>query len=218
MTPQIQLQPQLHPQNFFDQVKIEQEKLKEKIPRAKILEFQKRNRHSLVTTRFTTETWNQNRKFIDSMKNKYKCVYCAPCPMAKRIVPESIVFVLEMNNDTNEIMGIGMIQNKPNQGKKIYSDNNYNRCTYFGKYRIDRKEMNQDENNVIIWLEKQCFYGRTHLKRGQGITTFPFSTLYKCFYGENKENKENTDKETENTEIQKDVIHFIVEMFKRRYL
>ena len=137
--------------------------------------------------------------------------------MAKRIVPESIVFVLEMNNDTNQIMGIGMIQNRPNQGKRIYEDNNYNRCTYFGKYRIDRKTMTETEETVIAWLDKQCFYVKKHLKLGQGLTAFPFSTLYRCLYSKTLEEEEEENEKEKDVMLQIDVIQFITEMFKRRF-
>ena len=205
---------------LVEQVKRDQaKKKKECIPRPKIQEFQNRYRHSLVTTRFTNTTWNENQNGVKTYEN-YKCVYCSPCPMAKRIVPESIVFVLEMNNDTNQIMGIGMIQNKPNQGKRIYEDNNYNRFTYFGKYRIDRKTMTETEETIMAWLDKQCFYGKKHLKRGQGLTAFPFSTLYKCLYKTPEavvKEEEAKEEEAKKDIMQIDIIQFITEMFKRRF-
>ena len=48
-----------------------------------------------------------------------------------------------MNNSINEIIAIGKITNKINfnQKFKIYEENNYNRYTYKGKYRINREDI-----------------------------------------------------------------------------
>ena len=37
-----------------------------------------------------------------------------PFNLVRKIQPTSIIYVIEMNNDTNEIEGIGVIKNKPN--------------------------------------------------------------------------------------------------------
>ena len=58
--------------------------------------------------------------------------------LKKRIVQSvpknAIIFVLEMNNDTNKIMGIGIIKNKRDmtQNIKIY----YNNDIYYYNYYI----------------------------------------------------------------------------------
>jgi hypothetical protein len=110
------------------------------------------------------------------------------------------MFVLEMNNDTNRIIGIGMLRNIPRKGNIVYEEGNYNRFSYIGKKRIDRSQLDAREEALMNILDEKCFKGKGHLKRGQGLTLFPMAVLYKF------ENEENP--------IQ--IITQIVEMFKKR--
>jgi hypothetical protein len=89
------------------------------------------------------------------------------------------MFVVEMNNDLNRIMGIGFVRNRPYVRKyAVYSNMNYNRYVYVGKYRIDRAEMSVAEEFVMKWLDLVCFKGANHMKRGQGMTAFPVEILF----------------------------------------
>ena len=84
------------------------------------------------------------------------------------------VYVLEMNNDTNQVMGIGLIRNYINPKYKICvynSDTNYNRYVYNSGYRKDRSEINE---KLLKALEIILFKGYGHYKRGQGITRIPW--------------------------------------------
>jgi hypothetical protein len=108
------------------------------------------------------------------------------------------MFILEMNNDENKIMGIGMVKNHPIVGKHyVYEIGNYNRYVFIGKNRIDRKEMNEQEEEVMQAFDILCFKGDTHHKRGQGLTIFSLSMLYNC-----------------NSVI--NLTEYITDMFKRR--
>ena len=72
--------------------------------------------------------------------NFHGCIYNAPVYI-KTDVPLMIsIYVIEMNNDINKIIGIGRVLNKVHTDGKynIYRDQNYNRFTYRGKKRIDR--------------------------------------------------------------------------------
>jgi hypothetical protein len=101
--------------------------------------------------------------------------------MTSKIKPDSIVFVLEMNNDENKIMGIGLVRNHSVYGKySAYENAKYNRFMYVGKTRIDVDEMNTEEREIVRLMEELCFKGNTHVKRGQGITSFPLKLLYMC--------------------------------------
>jgi hypothetical protein len=94
---------------------------------------------------------------------------------------DSIIFMLEMNNDTNKIMGIGMIRNHQlNAQLDIYEKRNYSRYVYTGKHRIDRSEMSGDEELVMLAFDELCFRGNHHMKRGQGLLSFPVEILCKC--------------------------------------
>ena len=78
------------------------------------------------------------------------------------------IYILEMNNDTNEICGISKIQNRCfHRRHNIYSDRNYNRYTYEGA-RIQSSDYDSLQSYKIL-LEDILFKGSTHQKRGQGI-------------------------------------------------
>ena len=105
-----------------------------------------------------------------------------------------------MNNDTNKIIGIGLIQNQAVNGKlNVYSKGNYNRYTFIGRKRIDRSEMNEEEDLVMKIFDILCFRGNKHMKRGQGLKSFPIELIYTLLK-------------------QVDLIKYIGNMFKQRLL
>jgi hypothetical protein len=129
----------------------------------------------IVTTRFNEHTWKENYEY--RMRNNIKgCLYGSPQELSSKINYGSIVFVLEMNNTTNLIEGIGLIRNTPCSDKyySIYSDYNYNRYVYKSSYRIDRSNIIANNKiqliNILRVLEYIVFYEKTHLKRGYGFT------------------------------------------------
>jgi hypothetical protein len=130
--------------------------------------------YALATTRFNSHTWNENVRWRDT-NGMNGCIYGTPMPMSPKILLESNVFMLEMNNDENKIKGVGMVTNILNVKKyhNIYSNKNYNRYTYKSEYRIDRDEMSWLEIAYIHMLEKFLFKTKGHLKRGSGITSIP---------------------------------------------
>jgi hypothetical protein len=111
---------------------------------------------------------------------------------------ETIMFVLEMNNDTNKIMGVGMVRNRPIVSKiMVYSNGNYNRYVFIGKTRINRTEMTEEEEQIMKVFDILCFSGNKHMKRGQGLKSFPSDMLYKM-------------------SKRLDLVSYIGEMFKKR--
>jgi hypothetical protein len=145
----------------------------------KMRTFQKTLRHTLATTRFNNFTWEENCK-MRQINPVAKCIYAAPIQIASRITLDSNVFVLEMNNDKDQIMGVGLIKNHPVAGKyAVHSVPNYNRFVYIGKWRIDREDMTKLELEILRLLEAICFRGINHSKRGQGITALPIKLQYK---------------------------------------
>jgi hypothetical protein len=147
--------------------------------RRKIRTYQKTLKHTLATTRFNNFTWEENCKM--RIKNPIaKCIYAVPMQITSRIVLDSNIFVLEMNNEQNKIMGIGLIRNHAVAGKyAVHSVHNYNRFVYIGKWRIDREDMSANEFEILRLLEAVCFRGINHSKRGQGITGLPMKIQYK---------------------------------------
>ena len=65
-----------------------------------------------------------------------------------------------MNNDSNQIMGIGMVRNRPYVNKyKVYENGNFNRYVFTGKERIDRTEMTDAEEEIMQAFDILCFTG-----------------------------------------------------------
>jgi hypothetical protein len=142
-------------------------------------QFKNLQTHYIITSRFSNSTWNENINYRKK-KEEFKCVYCSPYNVSQSIKPNSIMFVLEMNNDTNKILGIGMVRNKVKRPYKysVYQNMKYNRFNYMGSYRIDRSECNVEEMMLFKYFDNVCFHGNKHMKRGQGLTLFPMSTVY----------------------------------------
>lgn len=156
-----------------------QEQIERREFRRQLRIYRKSLKQTLGTTRFTNFTWEENCRMRATNPN-LKCIYATPIQIAARVPLDTNVFVLEMNNDQDKIMGIGLVRNHPIAGKyAVHSKCNYNRYVYAGKWRIDREDMNPEEQDVLRLLEALCFAGINHSKRGQGITSFPTKLLYK---------------------------------------
>lgn len=145
-----------------------------------IREFKKQQKMVIMTSRFTNATQQENEKFREKSW-KTGCIYCSPEQVSEKISVHSTLLVLEMNNDTNKIIGVGMCANKPFINRyAIYSNENYNRYNYVGKYRITREELTQEEEAVFKALDILCFRGNEHMKRGHGIKAFPTKICINC--------------------------------------
>ena len=143
-------------------------------------EYIKSKKQYLLTSRFSNMTWSENCDFKRRF-SKISCVYCAPVMISSQIPVDAIMFILEMNNDANTIMGIGMVRNHPaNKRLPVYENDNYNRYQYVGKHRIDRTEMNDEEETIMRAFDILCFRGNRHQKRGHGLKTFPREMLVRC--------------------------------------
>jgi hypothetical protein len=128
--------------------------------------------YTLVTSRFTNDTLEINRNYKQK-KNITGCIYGSPQEMSPKILNTSLVFVIEMNNDTDSIEGIGLVRNKPYLDKyyRIYNHGDYNRFVYKSNYRIDRSTLWEHNRALVKVLEYVLFGEKTHLKRGSGFTT-----------------------------------------------
>ena len=131
----------------------------------------------LSSTRFNTQTWDENCRFRE--KNKLNgCIYCSPQSMPAKIDIGATVFVVEMNNSTNEIEGIGLIKNRPITNKSgIYEERHFNRYVFVGEYRINRDVLLRYNSQLVHSLDHILFKEKTHLKRGCGMTTIPEKLL-----------------------------------------
>jgi len=160
------------------------EKIKKRAVKKILKTYKKGLNQFIMTSRFNNNTWTENLQFRQNNKenkNKIGCIYCAPEKVAQYIPVESYMFVLEMNNDTNKIMGIGLVRNHSICNNfAVYKNGNYNRYVYVSKYRIDRSDMTEHEENIMKAFDILCFTGNRHMKRGQGLKAFPIDMLYKC--------------------------------------
>ena len=123
----------------------------------------------LMVTRFNRITNLERNRWCEN--NNYKgSIINVPIHIKETVLMSDNIYVIEMNNDDNEIIAISKIKNYvyTNKKYKIYIDNNYNRYTYRGKERILRDTIKKYMK--IEELENDLFKGKGHLKRGQGIT------------------------------------------------
>jgi hypothetical protein len=137
-------------------------------------------RHYLMTSRFNNKSFSEMREYCRDSKSA-KVVYGSPKEISMYVPREAIMFILEMNNDANRIMGVGLVKNNPYPNKHvIYEDGNWNRHNFVGKHRIDRDELTEDEEWIFKALDIICFTGCRHQKRNQGITIFPPDMIERC--------------------------------------
>ena len=132
----------------------------------------------LASTRFKTETWIQNINY----KQKYNIqgvIYGVPIEIYNKYPLNAIIFVVEMNNDINEIIGIGIIRNKIITDKKyyIYTSIEYNRFIYKGEYWLSREHICRINPNVVEILENILFKKKSHVKRQSGISIIKYKLL-----------------------------------------
>jgi len=128
-----------------------------------------------MVTRFNNKTWDELQEY--KTKNELNgSFYGVPRRICATIPLKCSLIVLEMNNETNSIMGVGLIKNyiKMDKTYKIYSWGNYHRFTYTGKHNIYRDSFTREEEVLIRKIEPCLFKGKGHLKRGQGIQKVPY--------------------------------------------
>jgi hypothetical protein len=145
-----------------------------------VKEYAQQLKQFIVTSRFNNRTWAENEQFRKN-NHKFGCVYCAPTMITSFVPIDAPIFVLEMNNEINRIMGVGVVKNHPlMNGFSVYQNGNYNRYQYVGKNRIDRSEMTLDQEAIMRVFDILCFTGNKHQKRGHGLQLFPLNILYRC--------------------------------------
>ena len=149
----------------------------------------------LCVTRFNNVTWNENKRYRENNQIA-GCIYPCPVRIGEKIPLESNIIVFEMNNETNTIMGIGMVRNylRMDRRYKVYSSTtgnnnaNYNRYVYQGKKYIPRESLSTEGLTELGKIEQLVFKGKGHIKRGQGIQMIPqkklIGTNYESYFTE----------------------------------
>jgi len=131
---------------------------------------------TFLTTRFTNETLAENISFRN--KHNIACIYNVAVPISDQH-PYKDLYVLEMNNSENKLVGIGIMTKRIHPRERIYSDPSYNRYTYKGNKYIPREEIPQW---IVDDLEEKLFRGKGHMKRGKSMTKFPDKWLKREYY------------------------------------
>lgn len=132
---------------------------------------------TIVTDRYNNETWEASVRYRE--RKNLVCIYAPPYKLSEKIDLGSPVFVVEMNNSKNEIMGIGLIKNKIVTDKvyKVQEDSNHNRYIYIGEHHISREVLDNYNPFLVYVLDEILFKGYTHSKRGSGLTKIPEKVL-----------------------------------------
>lgn len=127
----------------------------------------------IMTTRYNTETWTTNRAY--RKRAQLSCVYATPFCISDKIQYKAPLYVIEMNNESNRICGVGYILNRIDDSIRypIQANKDYNRYIYTGKFHISRQYIRANHPALLEILEMCLFTGYTHSKRGAGITKFP---------------------------------------------
>lgn len=148
--------------------------------RKEIAAYRDSLKSNLMITCFTNKTLDENKTYRQK-HNMTGCVYGSPLLVSQYIEFNKNLMILEMNNDQNRIMGIGLVKNNGIYKKcKIYNENNYNRFIYSGVYYIDRADLSDEEETIMKIFDILCFKGNRHMKRVIGIKSFPPDVLYRC--------------------------------------
>jgi len=131
---------------------------------------------TLYTTRFTTDTYYTNLQTRDSCE--YTCLYGSPYKI-KNLEGGSLIYMIEMNNNIDQIEGIGYLHNDQLTNPPEIYNTTYNHCNayiYGGEYHITREEFNRLFPEILIILETKLFKGRGNQKRGKGFTKLSSNT------------------------------------------
>lgn len=127
----------------------------------------------VVAARFSQETWREHCAYR-TRKGLVGCVYGTPLPMANTISYRAPVFVLEMNFNEHKIMGVGLVTNDYLVGiHYIYKDTQYNVCAYEGKYRVDREDMTEKEEELMKVFDDLLFWKCKIWRTRNGLTQIP---------------------------------------------
>jgi len=124
----------------------------------------------LACTRFNNITYQENINY--RVKHNENAIYGSTLKIREKYPTGSLIFVAEMNNETNKIEGIGLIKNLLVHDKrhKIYDNNEYNRYIYRGKYWLSRDKINEFDPKILEIFDTVLFKGKSHLKCRIGIT------------------------------------------------
>ena len=133
------------------------------------------------TVRFNNKTYIENLKW--KQRKEYKgCAYGLDKPLSNKIPSGKYIYIIEMNNEINKIMGIGKIKNIiiHSNRSRMYNEDRLNNYIYKSKDFIPRLKIIETQPKgelVLKFLENLLFRGSKHFKRGQGCVILPWNRI-----------------------------------------
>jgi hypothetical protein len=126
--------------------------------------------YHIASTRFNNTTYKENMDC--RRKTEEPVLYGTGIRIHQKYEIGCLMFVFEMNNEENQIEGIGLIKNQVAHEKKykIYSDTDYNRMIYRGSHWLSREQLIMLDEELVTIFDQMLFKGKSHLKRQSGIT------------------------------------------------
>ena len=133
------------------------------------------------SVRFNNKTYLENIKW-KQRKQHQGCAYGLDKPLSIKIPSKKYIYIIEMNNDINKIMGIGKIKNEVvySNRSRMYDDDRLNKFIYKSPDFISRNDIikSKEKANIVLrFLENILFYGYKHFKRGQGCVIIPWNRI-----------------------------------------
>lgn len=134
----------------------------------------------IASTRFNTDTYKANQEY--RQRYQIPAIYSNAIPISEKYPPNATTFVVEMNNTTNQIEGIGKIRNQPHyrEMKRIYGDvrhAEYNAYIYKGTRWVSAKTIQDNDPNLLTIFNHLLFKKKTHMKRQAGISIITHALL-----------------------------------------
>jgi len=133
------------------------------------------------TVRFNNKTYIENLKW-KQRKGYNGCAYGLNKPLSIKIPTGKYIYIIEMNNEINKIMGIGKIKNIiiHSNRSRMYKEERLNQYIYKSPDFIPRLKIIETQpkaNLVLKFLENVLFRGSKHFKRGQGCVILPWNRI-----------------------------------------
>jgi hypothetical protein len=133
------------------------------------------------TVRFNNKTYIENLKW-KQRKGYNGCAYGLDKPLSNKIPSGKYIYIVEMNNEINKIMGIGKIKNIiiHSNRSRMYNEDRLNNYIYKSKDFIPRLKIIETQLKgelVLKFLENLLFRGSKHFKRGQGCVILPWNRI-----------------------------------------
>ena len=142
----------------------------------------------IYTTRFNSHTYLQNYRYKQNTDFNGS-IYGTTLRLPSEVHYDKYIFIIDMNNTTNKIMGIGFIKNIIAKDQKIdiYDNQTFNNYIYKSNYYLPL--INIHNNDYYEYIKKEwqdfifnefesvLFYGKSNLKRGGSYTRFPMKNI-----------------------------------------